>query len=219
MQLETMNEVWTIDDRLEPTEFVGFAEDRFPLELAVRVLETFSSPGDTVLDPFVGLGTTFAAGSQTGRKVIGIEVNPERVAHLHRTFAPPHMVIASRVQDVEVASLPPVSLLYCSPPYPTVHLRDDPWGSTYFEDMRDIFQRLATRVRPDGHMVIEVSNVRTKDGFRPLVAQFTQLLGEVFIQTAEIIRTHNSDWPAGPGVNWSAMLVFTPNPPKTHRHE
>ena len=79
--------------------------------------------------------------------------------------------------------------------------------------MRDIFQLLATSVRPDGRIVVEVSNVRTPDGFRPLVAQFTQLLGDVFSQTGEIIRTHDSDWPAGPGVNWSAMLVFTPDRP------
>ena len=216
MQPGTMNEVWTIDGRLEPTDFPGFADDRFPLDLAVRVLETFSSPGDTVLDPFVGLGTTFAAGSQTGRSVIGIESNPERVAHVRRSIAPPHVLIASRAQDVDLAALPPIGLLYCSPPYPTVHLRDEPWGPTYFEDMRDIFQRLGTRVQPDGRIVVEVSNVRTNDGFRPLVAQFAQLLGEVFRQTGEIIRTHNTDWPAGPGVNWSAILVFTPDHPSPH---
>jgi tRNA G10 N-methylase Trm11 len=161
MQLGTMNEVWTIDGRLEPTDFAGFADDRFPLELAVRVLKTFSSPGDTVLDPFVGLGTTFAAGSQTGRSVIGIEANPQRVAHLRKTVAPPHMLIASRAQHIDVATLPPIDLLYCSPPYPTVHLRDEPWGPTYFEDMRDIFERLATRVRPDGRIVVEVSRTHT----------------------------------------------------------
>lgn len=210
---DRMNEVWTIDGRLEPTDFPGNGDDRFPLELAVRVLETFSSPGDTVLDPFVGLGTTFAAGTQTGRRVVGIEANPERVAHLRTLVAPPNVLIAGKVQDVGLASLPPIDLLYCSPPYPTVHLRDEPWGPTYFDDMRTIFERLATRVRPTGRIVIEVSNIRTDDGFRPLVAQFTQLLGEVMTQTGEIIRTHTSDWPAGPGVNWSAMLVFTPDRP------
>jgi hypothetical protein len=213
MQPIVMNEVWTIDGRLEPTDFQGYVDDRFPLELAVRVLETFSSPGDTVLDPFVGLGTTFAAGTQTGRRVFGIEANPERVAHLRTRIAPPHVLLAGKVQDADIASLPPVDLLYTSPPYPTVHLRDEPWGPTYFEDMRTIFERLATRVRPSGRIVVEVSNIRTDDGFRPLVAQFAQLLGAVMTQTGEIIRVHSGDWPAGPGVNWSAMLVFTPDRP------
>lgn len=210
MYPSAMDEVWIVEGRLETTDFAGFADDRFPLELAIRVLEQFSRPGDTVLDPFVGLGTTFAAGSQTGRAVIGIEANPQRIAYLSKMVAPPHILIPGKVQDTDIGALPPIDLLYCSPPYPTVHLHDEPWGLSYFEDMRDIFGRLATRVRANGHIVVEVSNVRTADGFRPLVAQFSNLLGEVMTQTGEIIRINKSNWPAGPGVQWSAMLVFRP---------
>ena len=83
-------------------------------------------------------------------------------------------------------------------------------GPIYFEDMQAIFQGLAGRIKPDSVVVVEVSNIRTTHGFRPLVAQFTQLLGEVFCQTGQIVRVNTSDWPAGPGVSWSAMLVFKP---------
>jgi hypothetical protein len=34
-----------------------------------------------------------------------------------------------------------------------------------------IFARLATRLAPGGRIVVEVSNVRTADGFRPLASQ------------------------------------------------
>ena len=48
----------------------------FPLELAVRLVRMFSFVGDTVLDPFLGTGTTSLAASQCGRNSVGVEVDP-----------------------------------------------------------------------------------------------------------------------------------------------
>jgi DNA modification methylase len=49
----------------------------YPLELAERLVRMFSFVGDTVLDPFVGTGTTSAAAGRWGRNSVGIEVDPE----------------------------------------------------------------------------------------------------------------------------------------------
>ena len=48
----------------------------FPLQLAERLIRMFSFVGDTVLDPFMGTGTTNAAAAKWGRNSIGIEVDP-----------------------------------------------------------------------------------------------------------------------------------------------
>lgn len=48
----------------------------FPLELAETLIRMFSFAGDTVLDPFLGTGTTSLAASKWGRNSIGIEVDP-----------------------------------------------------------------------------------------------------------------------------------------------
>ena len=48
----------------------------YPLELAERLIRMFSFVGDTVLDPFMGTGTTNLAASTWGRNSIGIEVDP-----------------------------------------------------------------------------------------------------------------------------------------------
>lgn len=48
----------------------------FPLELAERLVRMFSFVGDTVLDPFMGTGTTNLAASKWGRNSIGTEVDP-----------------------------------------------------------------------------------------------------------------------------------------------
>lgn len=49
----------------------------FPLELAKKVIENFSSPGQVVLDPFMGTGTTGVAAAQSGCDFIGIELDPD----------------------------------------------------------------------------------------------------------------------------------------------
>ena len=45
----------------------------FPLELADRLVKMFSFVGDTVLDPFIGSGTTMLASIHNGRNGIGVE--------------------------------------------------------------------------------------------------------------------------------------------------
>ncbi|MHA1674028.1 MAG: DNA-methyltransferase [Promethearchaeota archaeon] len=47
----------------------------FPFELAFRLINMFSIYGDTILDPFLGTGTTSAAALFTGRSSVGYEMD------------------------------------------------------------------------------------------------------------------------------------------------
>jgi len=51
----------------------------YPEELAYRLVRMFSFTGDTVLDPFMGTGTTLLAAARCGRNAIGVEIEPEYV--------------------------------------------------------------------------------------------------------------------------------------------
>ncbi len=51
----------------------------FPQELAERLIKLFSFAGDTVLDPFVGTGSTIQAAISTGRNSIAVEIEPAYV--------------------------------------------------------------------------------------------------------------------------------------------
>lgn len=48
----------------------------YPLQLAERLIRMFSFVGDTVLDPFMGTGTTNVAAAKWGRNSVGVEVDP-----------------------------------------------------------------------------------------------------------------------------------------------
>ena len=62
-------------------QFVGERQKKhlamFPEELPRRLIRMFSFVGDTVLDPFLGSGTTCLAASRLGRHSIGYEINHE----------------------------------------------------------------------------------------------------------------------------------------------
>jgi len=51
----------------------------FPEGLAHRLVRMFSFAGDTVLDPFMGTGTTLVASARCGRNAIGVEIEPAYV--------------------------------------------------------------------------------------------------------------------------------------------
>jgi len=51
----------------------------YPVELAYRLVRMFSFVGDTVLDPFMGTGTTMLAAARCGRNSIGVEVEQRYV--------------------------------------------------------------------------------------------------------------------------------------------
>lgn len=52
----------------------------YPLKLAERLVRMFSFVQDTVLDPFMGTGSTNLAAAKWGRNSIGVEVDPEYFA-------------------------------------------------------------------------------------------------------------------------------------------
>lgn len=77
-----------LDDVL-PWEYSG---NRWhPTEKAVSVIkpliDTFSRPGDLVLDPFAGSGTTAVAAAFAGRNYCGIELERKYCAHAKRRLA------------------------------------------------------------------------------------------------------------------------------------
>ena len=77
-----------------------------PEALLHRVLLASTSPGDVVLDPFFGTGTTGAVAKRLGRHFIGIERDPDlrrRRRGAHRQGA---AAAAERAGDHQVASAP-----------------------------------------------------------------------------------------------------------------
>jgi DNA modification methylase len=77
----------------------------YPTELVDRLIRMFSFVGDTVLDPFVGTGTTSVAAALAGRSSVGIEIDPGYLDMAHQRLtreAPP----SATIEPVSLMSLP-----------------------------------------------------------------------------------------------------------------
>ena len=69
--------VWCIPRLVEnSSERIPDVPTQLPLDLVRPIVSCASNPGDLVLDPFCGSGTTGAAALETQRRFIGIEKNP-----------------------------------------------------------------------------------------------------------------------------------------------
>jgi len=73
------------------TDIPGSSRDRghpapYPVELAYRLIRMFSFVGDTVLDPFLGTGTTTEAAIRAFRSSVGYEVERKYFQVVRRRF-------------------------------------------------------------------------------------------------------------------------------------
>jgi modification methylase len=84
----------------------------YPVEIAERLIRMFSFTDDTVLDPFLGTGTTALAAIQAGRNSIGVEIDPHylRLARKrilsHRLPPGTRVIVMDEAGETETLSSP-----------------------------------------------------------------------------------------------------------------
>ena len=69
----TVTNCWTDISQAAGNEALGYPTQK-PVALLERIIEASSNPGDVVLDPFCGCGTTIDAAEKLGREWIGIDI-------------------------------------------------------------------------------------------------------------------------------------------------
>ncbi len=98
-------ENWVGRDMAYPTNVLHMATEcsnknhsaTFPIALPAWFIKLFTQPGDVVLDPFIGSGTTAVAAAQLGRVYVGMEQDANYVA-----------IAQERLSRVETAAQPPL---------------------------------------------------------------------------------------------------------------
>jgi DNA modification methylase len=83
------NDVWDEFPRVCGTfkERQGWHPCQMPESLLSRIIAVSSNPGDCVLDPFSGSGTTAAAAVQLGRNYLGVEISEKYVENANERLA------------------------------------------------------------------------------------------------------------------------------------
>lgn len=168
----------------------GTADDiHFTEALAASVIGYASQPGDLVLDPFAGYGTTVTVAERMGRRAIGIELVPEHLEIARRRTSGASKLILGDARELSRLVDEPVDLVLTSPPYMTGmdhpqnpltgYATDDGDYGIYLGELGSIFGQVATLLRPGGRLAVNVGNVVAIDGsVTPLASDMATVIDE-----------------------------------------
>lgn len=98
---KVLSDVWTDIDPVnaKAREREGYPTQK-PLALLDRIITASSNPGDIVLDPFCGCGTTVSAAAGLGRQWIGMDISPTAMRVIRRRLNRAH------IYDFRIDGLP-----------------------------------------------------------------------------------------------------------------
>lgn len=169
----------------------GADEDVHMLPAVVHhVIERCTRPGDLVLDPFAGFGTTLARGVALGRASVGVELLPERVEHIRRQV-PAAQVVEGDALDLlgaleGVVEPGTVDLVLTSPPYMTANDHpDDPLTGyeeaggdydRYLQQLGDVAAHCARLLAPGGYLVWNVADIEHAGSTTRLIRDCVEVL-------------------------------------------
>ena len=143
-----MRSDWTLPictglERLKKSDGKKAHPTQKPESLLHRVILSTSNPGDVIVDPFFGTGTTGAVAKKLGRKFIGFEMEEEYIIHARR-----------RIEKINEGSLENVAVTKSKRAEPKV-----PFGNlierNFLKPGTKLFSpngKIAARIRPDGSL-------------------------------------------------------------------
>lgn len=150
-----------------------------PSYIIWNLLQRYTKPGQLVVDPFAGSGTTLDVARDLKRRALGYDVHPTR----------------KDIFRVDARKLPPeltgkVDFVFMDPPYST-HIdygpdpRDigklDAAGREYYEAMEQAFREAHRILKPAGQLAVYVCDSFVKGkGFFPIGFELFEILRKYF---------------------------------------
>jgi DNA modification methylase len=181
----------------------------FPEALAEAVITEFSAPGELVLDPFAGYGTTLVVAERLGRRSLGVELSPGHVEIIQARLTGSATVVAGDARALGTLVDAPVDLCLASPPYMnSVDHPENPLNAyetldadydAYLGELGLIFGQVAELLRPGGHLVVNVANIVSDGVITPLAWDIAGVISEhlVFRHEAFLGWDQQPTWMSG----------------------
>jgi DNA modification methylase len=194
----------------------------FPVEIPKRLVKLFTFVGETVLDPFAGVGTTAEAALKLGRRAVCIEQNRDYVAVIRERLSALgngslslHQKDSRRMEFIRNNS---VSLVVTSPPYwnkadygnNPENLGNSEGYREFFDAIRPVFEETFRVLQPGRKMCIVTANVNQYTNYGlltfPLAADFIMVMRSIgYLLVGEIIWSKD-----GTGGRWGSSGAQRP---------
>jgi SAM-dependent methyltransferase len=171
-----MPETWFLAsmDLEDLPQGVRYPQLATPEAVVARYIEKYSRPGDVVLDPFAGYGSTLRVASRLGRQAYGIELDAERFAFASQRLPQGARLFQGDARELHRFELPRVDLCFTGPPFfasdRLLHLAGFPSLADdydrYLEELAAVFATAARLMRPGAHAIALFANLPVPAGFR-----------------------------------------------------
>ena len=194
----------------------------FPMEIPARLAKLFSFYGETVLDPFAGIGTTAQAVIPLGRCAVCVDQNPGYVRTMkkecrklrngHTADCKPLHAVCSDSRRLSFVQDNSIGLIVTSPPYwdkadygpSDRNLGNTDQYATFLRSTRPVFEECYRVLMPGRKICVVTANVNqhTEHGLLtfPLATDFAVLLRSMgFVMVNEIIWSKD-----GSGGKWGS---------------
>lgn len=176
----------------------------FSPTMVSEFIQFFTKKGQTVLDPFLGIGSTLVACDRTGRKGVGIELSSKYGEMAKKRTK--QKVIIGDARDIDKFKLPQIDYSIASPPYWNVLNRST--GSfeknrkakglatkysdatkdigniddyeAFLDTMFYIYEKIHKILKPGGYVTIIVKNIKQNGNFYPLAWDLAKKLSSLY---------------------------------------
>ena len=201
----------------------GHADEvRTPAALVEHFLREYSDPGDRVIDPFAGYGTTLTVAERLDRVPRGIEYEPDRVAHIEAQLETADAVRRGDALELEASWFAGCDCCFTSPPFmwkddernPFENYAGESTYEAYLDDIEAAFSRLESVIVPGGAVIVDVANMKHEGEVTPLAWDIADRVANVFHFEGEVVVAWEDDESAdrdgnfGYGYDHSYCLVF-----------
>lgn len=208
----------------------------FPIEIPTRLIKLFSFWGETVLDPFAGVGTTARAALSLGRSAVCVEQNPRYLSLIEKECVQEKRgksrltVILGDSRRLDCIDDASINLIVTSPPYwnkadygkREVNIGSVEGYQNFLNTIKPAFAECFRILQPGRKLCLVTAHVNqhTDHGLLtfPLATDFTVILREVgFVLVNEIIWCKD-----GTGGKWGSygqqrpIFGSYPYPPNFH---
>lgn len=204
-ELET-NTVWAFPNRGKWATHNAKYRGNYSPYIPRNVILRYSQEGDTVLDMFVGGGTTLVEAKLTNRNAIGIDINPNAVEisknklNFECDYCPTISVYEGDARNLNIDDNS-IDLICTHPPYSDIiKYSDDIEGDLshytikeFLFEMEKVAKECYRVLKKDKYCAILMGDTRKKGMVQPLAFETMQIFNMCGFKTKEIIikEQHN----------------------------